>query len=102
MTGEICVKQEALSIDDGEGGAVAPQVGDTVQAMIEGTVTRVVDGVAYIAPQTANGEPVVTAPPSAGGQVPGAEGEEMDLAAEGDALRQELEAMGAGMGMGPR
>ena len=49
----VCLPVESLE-EDGQ----PPQEGDDVEASIEGTVTKVEDGIAWITPKTVNGVPV--------------------------------------------
>jgi hypothetical protein len=76
--GELCVPLAAVTEAGEDGAGVAPGVGDTVELTVTGRVTRAENGELYVQPETANGQPLADA---AGG------GDEMDLEAEGEALR---------------
>lgn len=57
-TNELCVPAAALQSDDEAGGNLTPDVGDTVDVTISGRVTRSEGGNLYIAPESANGQPL--------------------------------------------
>lgn len=50
---EIPVKVDALLVDGTE-----PSVGDNVDITVGGSVTRVVNGIAYVKPETVNHQPI--------------------------------------------
>ena len=54
---ELPASVDSLSID-----GTAPQVGDSVEVKVKGTVTRVVNDMAYIKPETINDTPMPAAP----------------------------------------
>lgn len=54
---EFPVPLDTLSVD-----GTNPAVGDTVSAKIGGTVTRIVNDMAYVKPETVNGEPLPKPP----------------------------------------
>lgn len=81
MKNELCIPAAAVSVAGGEGegggAAVAPGVGDSVEAMIQGTVSRVEGGNVYVTPATANGMPIEPVG-MMGGSEYGGEGDELD------------------------
>jgi hypothetical protein len=59
---EQCVPLESLGVP-GEGEAMEnPEVGDRVDYTVEGKVTRIEGGKAYVLPEAVNGKPVESAP----------------------------------------
>jgi hypothetical protein len=56
---EFCAPVEALGIDGAQ-----PQEGDQVTVEMQGTLDRVVDGLAYVTAQRVNGQPVPESKPS--------------------------------------
>ena len=54
---EFPVPLDTLSVD-----GTNPQVGDEVEAKIGGKVTRIVNDMAYVKPETVNGEPLPANP----------------------------------------
>ena|ERR1041385_6996046 len=54
---EIPVGIDTLAIDGAN-----PQVGDKVDLKVSGNVTRVVNGVAFVKPETVNDQPLVSSP----------------------------------------
>lgn len=84
--GEDCVSLSSLATPDDQEQMAEPEVGDTVTYQVEGKVTRIENGSAYVKRVSVNGEPV--AENKAVGA--GAEPEE----AEGAALRDEAAGTG--------
>lgn len=74
---ELPVKIDTLSL-----GGTQPEVGDEVEVKCKGKVTRIRDDCAYVALDTANGEPIEN-PPSQ--PEDGSEGDMMDMASQADA-----------------
>lgn len=91
MAAEDCVSLASLAMPDEEQGdqMANPEVGDKVNYMVDGTVTRIEGDNAYVKREAVNGKPVEEES-AAEDQTPG---EEPD--AEGVALRDEASNMGA-------
>lgn len=59
---ELCVSLDALAMPDEHDKSEAPAVGDKVQAMVEGEVSRIVGYKAYVTMSAVNGQPVEATP----------------------------------------
>jgi len=79
----VCLPVEGLE-EDGQ----TPQEGDDIEASIEGTVTKVQDGIAWITLKTVNGVPVESSEGSA--QEEGSENQEPDE----ESLGKQFSALG--------
>lgn len=58
QTNEQCVPLDALGMPDDTDQMAAPEVGDVVSYTVEGKVTRVQGGQAYVMPESVNGKPI--------------------------------------------
>lgn len=58
MSDEMCVPVESLAQPDEGEQMVNPEVGDPVAMHVEGKVTRIEGGNAYVKPETVNGKPL--------------------------------------------
>ncbi len=57
---DLCVDLATLAID-----GTQPEVGDTVDLKVKGSVTKIVNGCAWVEPSTINGQPVPESTPAA-------------------------------------
>lgn len=58
MKSELCIPAGALSQAGEGGGELMPGIGDEVEVMVAGRVTRSENGEVYIEPTSANGQPI--------------------------------------------
>lgn len=63
ITRELCIPSAALALPDEGEQMLEPSPGDPVQATIEGTVSRIENGHAYITLAAVNGQPIEEAAP---------------------------------------
>jgi hypothetical protein len=61
---EQCVPIESLAMPDEGEQMTNPEVGDPVSYTVEGKVTRVEGGKAYVAPESINGKPIEAEKPA--------------------------------------
>ena len=59
---EVCIDLASLAMPDDQDQMQPPEVGDKVQASIEGEVSRIVGGKAYVTMTSVNGNPVEAEP----------------------------------------
>lgn len=52
--GEVCVPSDALSVKDDNGQPIDPVVGDEVEVIVKGKVSRVENGEIYVTPTSFN------------------------------------------------
>lgn len=84
--GELCVPMGALA-EAGEGGAqMTPEMGDEVELIVTGRVTRTEGGEVYIQPTTVNGQPIED------------KGGESAESMEDQAMEEEIKGYGQGGG----
>lgn len=90
---ELCVPVSAISLAGEDNSDVAPEAGDQVSVTVEGKVSRIEGGQAYVTPETANGEPMggPEQPPGPPHEEPAGETEDQEMAGlRRDMMNQEL------------
>jgi hypothetical protein len=80
---KIYVNLDSLSASGGDGGSVAPEIGDEVEFTVKGNVASVEGSVACVTPTEVNGEPAPSSPND--------KSDTDDLESEGNRLRDKLE-----------
>ena len=61
---EQCIPLDALAMPDESEQMASPEAGDTVRYHVEGKVVRLAGGMAYVMPESINGQPVPAASPA--------------------------------------